>query len=393
MPDTHQKIPRNVLIVAFVALASGFGQDLISPALPAFLTLLGVSAGGIGLIDGLLQGATNVFRFVSGELSDRYRDRKGLIFIGYALSSVARPLLALAGSFGAIASLRLLDGMGTGMKDAPRDALVADSAVKGSEGRAFGFQRFVDTAGSVLGPLVAAGLLLALSASLSTYRLIFWLSAIPGAIALGLILFGVREPARSQRAAPTKGRLPAAFWLFAVAVTLATLTKVNDSLFLVRAAELGVPKAWVPVVFAGFTLIYAVLAYPAGILSDRLGKTQLILAGWLTLAVVQVGFSFDANIWHMLFLFAFYGIFYALTEGTGRALIAELVPAESRGRAYAFYYTLTGVSVIAGGYGLGHVWDVVSPEAAFRVAAVGSLLSCAIFAALIFGRRRRAVTA
>ena len=170
MPTERPRIPRNVFILAFVALASGFGQDLITPVLPGYLTLLGVSHAGIGLIDGLLQGATSLFRFVSGVLSDRFKNRKRFVFLGYALSSVSRPLLAIAGAFGSAAILRTLDGVGKGMKDAPRDALVADSAGAAVRGRAFGFHRLVDTAGSVFGPLAAAAILFALTPSLTAYR-------------------------------------------------------------------------------------------------------------------------------------------------------------------------------------------------------------------------------
>lgn len=390
MEERRPRVPRNVLIVAFVALASGLGQDLITPVLPAYLGLLGFTPAGIGLIDGLLQGATSVFRFVSGVLSDRFRNRKRLVFLGYALSSVSRPLLGLASSFGAVAALRLVDGIGKGTKDAPRDALVADSATDGSKGRAFGFHRLVDTAGSVIGPLVAASVLLALTPSLASYRLIFWLSAIPGAVALALILFGVREPAPAAAKAVARVKLPGIFWLFVLAATVSMLTKINDSLFLVRAGELGVPPGWIPALFAGFTLVYALLAYPVGIWSDRVGKVPLVLAGWLTLAGVELGFSFDASLGSTLVLFAFYGVFYALTEGSARAFIAETVPQDGRGSAFAAYYTLTGIAVILGGYGLGHLWVTSSPELAFRVSAAGSLLSCLILSVALFKRTGKA---
>lgn len=390
MDERRPKIPRNVLVIAFVALASGLGQDLITPVLPAYLGLLGFTPAGIGLIDGLLQGATSVFRFVSGVLSDKFRNRKSLVFLGYALSSVSRPLLGFASSFGAIAALRLVDGIGKGTKDAPRDALIADSAAEGSKGRAFGFQRLVDTAGSVIGPLVATSVLLAMTPSLASYRFIFFLAAIPGAVALALILFGVREPATAATQAVTRVKLPGSFWLFVLAATVSMLTKINDSLFLVRAGTLGVPPGWIPAVFAGFTLVYALLSYPVGIWSDRVGKVPLVLAGWLTLAAVELGFSFDAPLGSTLILFGFYGLFYALTEGSARAFIAEMVPQGGRGSAFAAYYTLTGIAAILGGYGLGHVWSVVSPEAAFRLSAAGSLLSCVILAAALIKRPRQA---
>lgn len=394
MANSRPKIPRNVIVVAFVALASGFGQDLITPVLPAYLTAIGVGTAGIGLIDGLLQGATNLFRLVSGVLSDRWRNRKGMVFFGYALSSVARPLLALTASFGGVAALRLIDGVGKGSKDAPRDALVADSAVSGNRGTAFGFHRLVDTAGSVLGPLTATAVLLALLPSLATYRLIFFLAALPGAAALALIWFGVREPKTAAAPAPAAPRqpLPTVYWLFLIGSVVAMLTKINDSLFLVRAAQVGVPKAWVPAVFGGFTLIYALCSYPIGILSDRVGKLPFIVTGWFVLAVAELGFSLESSLAPALALFALYGLFFALTEGSGRALIADLVPAAARGTAYAIFYAATGVALIIGGWLLGHVWSAVSPALAFRLAAAGSLLGGLIFI-IAFKKRRPAAPA
>lgn len=377
---TKAKIPRNVVIIAFVALASGFGQDLITPVLPGALAMLGFSRAGIGLIDGLLQGSTSVFRFVSGIVSDRFKNRKFFIFLGYALSSVSRPLLALFGTFGSIAALRSIDGAGKGMKDAPRDALLADSAPEESRGRAFGFHRFIDTAGSVLGPALAAIILLALTPTLRAYRLIFALTAIPGIIALLFIFFGVKEPANRQQNKITSERkgFSGMFWIFTLGMGIASLTKINDSLFLLRAHETGISFSYIPLLFAGFTLLYAVLSYPIGVWSDKIGRLPLIASGWLLLSAIEFGFSNSPGILSSLFLFAFYGLFYALTEGSGRALIADMVPSESRGSAYAVFHTIIGLCVIAGGYGLGFIWDFVSPNMAFRMAGTGSLLGFAI---------------
>lgn len=375
MKTIRPKIPRNVIILAFVALASGFGQDLITPALPAFLTLLGISHAGIGAIDGMLQGATSIFRFVSGVLSDRFKNRKGLVFIGYALSSVARPFLAFAGSFSAIAGLRIVDGIGKGTKDAPRDALIADSSQREISGRVFGFHRVIDTSGSVLGPLTAAALLFLLAPTLSTYRIIFLMAALPGIIALVLIFFGVREPkAIKKTTAPNAGSLPAIFWVFTAATALAMLSKINDSLFLVRAHDIGIPPAWIPVLFAGFTLAYALLSYPIGILSDRFGKLPFIAGGWLILSIVEIGFAYESSIPFALLLFGGYGLFYALTEGSGRALIADLVTPEARGRAYAIFHTIVGLAIIVGGYGIGRLWDLSSARLTFSISALGSAL-------------------
>jgi len=389
MNGEKRKLPRNVVIVALVALASGFGQDLITPILPGFLTLLGVSAAGIGLIDGLLNGATSVFRFISGILSDYFKNRKWFVFLGYALSSIARPLLALANSFSAVAVLRTLDGVGKGSKDAPRDALIADSVGIEISGRAFGFHRLVDTLGSVFGPLTAAFILLSLTPSLESYRIIFGLAAVPGLITLLLIAFRVREPEKSENVvSQERGALPKMFWFFAFGMTFAMLFKINDSLFLLRAGEIGISNELIPALFAGFTFIYALASYPIGILSDRFGKLPFIVSGWLLLSIVELGFSFAPSLYFGLALFALYGLFFALSEGSGRAIIADIVPQNLRGRAYAIFHTLVGLSVIFGGYFLGRVLDNSSSQSAFLIASIGSFIGFLIFGFIYFSNNK-----
>lgn len=379
------KISPNVLILGFVALASGFGQDLITPVLPGFLALIGVSHAVIGLIDGLLQGTTSVFRFFSGVLSDKFQNRKWFVFLGYALSSVARPVLALSAGVWSVAALRLLDGAGKGMKDAPRDALIADSAQENKRGRAFGLHRFLDTAGSVFGPLVAASLLLALTPSLGTFRLIFALAAIPGLLALALIFFGVREPEIPRVVSSTSNvpkKLSWQFWIFTLAICIALATKINDSLFLLRAQEIGIGSGFIPVVFASFTLLYALLSYPVGMWSDRVGRLPLIAGGWLVMAVVEFGFSQFSTLSAAFLLFCGYGIMLALTEGPSRAFIADLVPGKKRGLAYGIFNTAAGLSLIIGGFGLGHIWDTFSVSSAFTISAIGSFLAFLLFLGL-----------
>ena len=382
--EKRSRVPRNAIVLAFVAFASGFGQDLIAPILPGYLALLAMSRAEIGLIDGLLQGTWNICRFLSGWLSDRFHKRKEFVFLGYALSSVARPLLSLSSFFLPIAVLRVIDGAGKGIKDAPRDALVAEEATAQTSGRAFGFQRMIDTGGSVFGPLTAFGLLLWFGSTLTGYQTIFALSAIPGAVALTLIWFGVREKTQTKKAqASASTMLPLRFWIFTLAMSIAMLTKINDSLFLVRAGDVGIPSAWIPLLVGAFTLIYALASYPIGIWSDRVGKLPFLAGGWILLSFTEFGFSVDPGLLPALALFACYGLFFALTEGSGRAFIADSVAKGEHGRAYGIYYTAIGLSLIVGGYVLGSVWDRETPELAFRIAALGSLVGGLILIGLL----------
>jgi len=207
---------------------------------------------------------------------------------------------------------------------------------------------------------------------------------VPGAVALGLILFGIREPEQPRaRRAGGASKLPPKFWIFTAAMSVAMLTKMNDSLFLSRTQDVGVPAAWIPVVFAGFTLIYALLSYPLGAWSDRVGRLPLLAAGWLLLAAVELGFGLLGNVPAALILLVGYGGFYALTEGSGRAMVADLAPPEARGTAYAVFYVSVGLAVILGGFGLGRLWDSVSPSAAFTVSAAGSALGGLLFLAMM----------
>jgi MFS family permease len=225
---------------------------------------------------------------------------------------------------------------------------------------------------------------------MGTYRFIFLLAAIPGSNALLLIWFGIKEKtAETLRGPSSKQIFPWTFWVFTIGTSIAMLTKINDSLFLLRAHDTGIPLSLIPILFAGFTLLYAVASYPIGIWSDRVGKAPLIAVGWLVLAVVELIFAFHPGITAALVLFAFYGLFYALTEGSGRAIIADLVPKSAHGSAYAIFYTLTGISVIVGGFGLGKIWDNISPSLAFQISAAGSFLGFIILAML--WRRRPGV--
>ncbi len=382
MTDRQKHLSRNVVIVAFVALASGFGQDLISPALPGFLLALGASHADIGLIDGLLNGATAIFRLVSGILSDNIRERKGLVFVGYVVSSLARPLLSLASSFPGVAILRIADGIGKGTKDAPRDALVAESSA-GIRGKAFGFHRLIDTAGSVLGPLAASGILIALGTGISSYRLIFLLSALPGLVALALIIFGVHEPEhQGKKPASPKKQFPMVFWIFLFGSIVAMLTRANDAIVLLRASASGIPQAWIPAVFAGFTLLYAVVSYPIGVWSDRIGRLPFIVGGWAVLGLAEAAFAFSGSA-SILAGFVLYGLFYAMTEGSGRAFIADIIPFESRGTAYALFHASTGIALIIGGFAIGKIWDTASLATAFECAAVGSMVAALILLPLL----------
>ena len=383
MPRHSRRIPRNVLVVAIVAFFSGLTQEMVTPVLPIFFTALGYGAAGIGLIDGLVTASANFFKIIAGYFSDRYRNRKGFVFLGYAFSAVARPLLAFVSGFGGAAGLRALDGIGKGIKDGPRDALIADATPKGSSGRVFGFHRVIDTMGSVAGPLIAAALL-AGSIGLESQRNIFALTAIPGVIALGLILFGIREPASNHSTGRVKvGKLPRLFWIFTLIAFLAAGTRTADGLLLLRSRGLGVPIVAVPLLYAFFHLVYASLSYPFGVWSDRIGKLPMLVMGSCLLALVQAGFAVASGPLAPIVLFALYGVFFALTEGTNRAWISELVPANARATAYGVWNGAVGAAAVLSGIIIGGMWELWSPQIAFSFSAFGALLAAGLYGGLM----------
>ncbi|HYH47864.1 MAG TPA: MFS transporter, partial [Thermoanaerobaculia bacterium] len=299
---SHAWLGRNVLALAAVSLLTDVATEMTYPLLPVFLaTVLGVSATAVGAIEGAAESTAALLKLASGWWSDRLKRRKPLVVAGYALASVVRPLIGLAQSAGQVLSIRVADRVGKGIRGAPRDALIADSVDPAVRGRAFGFHRAADHAGAVIGPLLAFGLLQGLGVELRT---LFLLTAIPGALAVVVLVLGVRERARAQPAAPGLGvtvapesavqrrprptlptlartGLDRSFWAYLGVLLLFTLGNSTDAFLLLRATDLGVPAALIPLLWAFLHVVKSVSSTPGGALSDRLGRKPLIVAGML----------------------------------------------------------------------------------------------------------------
>lgn len=383
-------VERNVVVLGWVAFFGGLAQDMIQPILPLFYTsVLGLNAEFIGLIEGSLTTAVSLMRIAAGYLADALGASKPLVFAGYGLSAAARFCLAFAGSGAAAFGLRLTDGVGKGLKDAPRDALVAGSAGRRSLGFAFGIQRTLDTLGSVAGPLATYALLAAWAAHPNREREVFAVAGIVASVPLLLIGWFVRErsgaaPLRTAPLAVLRGP-----FVGLLAVTLLfTLGNSSDAFLILRAQNLGVPVALVPVAYAAFNLVSAVAAIPAGRLSDRAGRRRVVALGWLVYALAYLGFALARSAWQAWALFAFYGLYYALAEGAGKALVAELVPAERRGAAYGLYSAATGVAALPASLIAGLLWNRVSPAAPFLFGA--ALAGLALLALPLVRPRRYA---
>jgi len=375
-PSDHD---RNVVALGWVAFCGGFAQDMIQPILPLFYSsVLGLNKEFIGLIEGSLMTVVSLMKIAAGYVSDILGRRKAIVFVGYALSAAARFSLGFAGSGLAVFGLRLTDGVGKGLKDAPRDALVASSAGTRKLGFAFGIQRTLDTLGSVIGPLMTFGLLRLWVNRPGKYQAIFFVAGVIAAVTLLIIGVAVRE----RQATVAKQRISLAvlrgpFAGFLAVMLLFTLGNSSDAFIILRAQDVGVALVLIPVVYALFNLVSAAAAIPAGRMSDRIGRRRVIACGWVVYAVAYLGFALASSAWMIWVLYAFYGLFYAFSEGAAKAMVAELVPEESRGTAYGLYNAAVGVMALPASLIAGVLWQRISPAAPFAFGA--ALAGLALF--------------
>ena len=371
-----------------VSFLTDLSSEMIYPLLPLFLTgVLGASATAIGAIEGAAESTASLLKLLSGWWSDRARRRKPLVVGGYVLSSLVRPLVALAQSVTQVLAIRLVDRVGKGIRSSPRDALIADSVAAEHRGRAYGFHRAADHAGAVVGPLVAFALLGAFGVSLRT---LFLLAAIPAALSVIVLFVGVREVPRAI-AMPDAGPdlavpLSRRFWSFLAILLVFTLGNATDAFVLLRSSQLGVDAALVPILWAMLHVVKSASSTPAGALSDRIGRRPLLIGGWVLYAAVYFGFARAGTEWHAWALFAVYGVFFGLTEGAQKAMIADLVPAARRGAAFGWYNLALGLGAFPASLIFGAIWDRFGAPAAFQY---GAVLALAAAVALLIAAHAR----
>ncbi len=371
----------NTFFIGLLSFFGGISQDIILPILPLYLAnVLHLDKSFIGLTEGLVTSGASLFKIVSGFLSDAFRKNKPIVFLGYFLSLVGRFFLALTISGGAVLFLRFLDGAGKGAKDAPKDALIAQSTEKNSRGKGFGIVRALDTLGSVVGPLILFALLYLLQKNELKYHYIFFLSAIPLILTFAIIIFFVKEVpyVKKDTRKTLSFALPKRFYYFLGIVVLFSLGNSSDTFLILRAQNVGVTILAIPLVYALFNFIYAAASIPLGSLSDRIGREKVILLGWISYAIAYLGFSLANHAFHIWFLFALYGIYYATTEGVAKAFVADIVPVEHRGRAYGIYNATIGLMALPASVLAGFLWDTVNPAAPFLFGAMMSGLSAII---------------
>ena len=382
------KLGRNVIALAAVSFLTDVSSEMIYPLLPIFLTsVLGANASFIGAIEGAAETTAALLKLASGWWSDRVQKRKPLVLAGYAIASAMRPLVALATSASQVLVIRVADRVGKGIRNAPRDALIAESVDPSIRGRAFGFHRAADHAGGVLGPLIAFAVL---TLHLAEIRTVFWLAAIPGALSVLVVWLAVRDIPRAVQvpaatALDLRQPLGAPFWRVLAVIFVFTLGNSTDAFLLLRANQLGVPVALAPILWAALHLVKTASSTPGGALSDRIGRRPTLIMGWMLYAAVYFGFARASVAWQAWALFAVYGVFFGLTEGSERALIADLVVLERRGTAFGWYNLAIGLGALPASLMFGFVWDRAGPGTAFVMGA-SLALAAALGLLVVTGR-------
>ena len=383
---------RNVLALAAVSFLTDASSEIIAPLLPLFLVgTLGVSVSMVGVIEGGAEAVASLLKLASGWWSDRVSRRKPLIVAGYTIASLVRPLVAMAQSASQVLAIRLVDRVGKGIRGAPRDALLAASTPAEFRGRAFGFHRAADHAGAVVGPLIALACLQWLAMPV---REVFWVAAIPGALAVMVAIVFVREhrvdtvgaagiPAAVAAPVGPVTALPRSFWITMIPILIFTLGNSTDAFLLLRASQLGVPTALIPLVWVLLHVVKSAFSTPAGALSDRVGRRPLIVAGWGLYAAVYAGFAQATDPWHAWALFGVYGVVFGLTEGTEKALVADLVAPLRRGTAFGWYQATVGVAALPASIVFGVVWDAYGSPAAFAMGAALAVVAAVIMSFVV----------
>ncbi len=382
-------LTKNVVILGFVSLLNDGASEMIYPLLPAFLTAV-LSAGpeALGVIEGIAESTASLLKLYSGYLSDRVKRRKDWVVAGYSISNLIRPVIAFSTSWIHVLVLRFSDRVGKGLRTSPRDAIIADSTPAEFRGKAYGFHRAMDHGGAIIGPLAATALLLVYHDNIKT---IFLLSFIPGLLAVLMLLFGLTEKqAESPRTAQsatfnfrsTWAEMSTGFRRYLGIILVFALGNSTDAFLLLRAQQLGVPVRLLPTIWVVLHIVKMGFSVPGGIISDRIGRKKVIVSGWIVYTFVYAGFGAASQHWHAWALFAVYGIYFGLTEGVEKALVADFAPAHLRGSAFGLYHLVVGLGAFPASLLFGLVWQKFSPTAAFGMGAGLALLASVMLSIL-----------
>lgn len=377
--------PRNVFFLGLVSLFMDVSSEMIHPLIPLFLSeTLHTSKIFIGIIEGIAESTASILKVFSGWFSDKIGRRKPIIFWGYGISVFSRPILATASSWIHVLIYRFTDRIGKGVRTAPRDAIIADSADKSILAKSFGFHRSMDTIGAVVGPSMAFFLL---SIFHNRVQSVFWFSLIPGLFALiSILLFvkDVRPECKMEKVKINLRSIDRRFRIFLLISALFTLGKTTEAFLVLRANEIGISISTIPLLYLTFNIVSATLSTPAGVLADRIGKKKTIMMSYLFLSILFIGFATAITPSHIWSLFIGYGIFVAMNEGIQRAFVATLVRPEIKATGYGIYHTTVGLAALPSGIISGMLWQNIGSYALFYFGTVTSLVSFVLFAIFLY---------
>lgn len=395
VPSGRSSVPRTVLALGFVSLFMDISSEIIHALLPLFLTAtLGVSVAMVGIIDGLAEATAAISKVFSGYVSDRIGRRKPLIVLGYGMAALTKPLFAIAQGAGLVLGARFADRIGKGLRGAPRDALIADVTPEAIRGRAFGLRQSMDTVGAFVGPLLAIGLMMALA---NNMRLVFWIAVVPALVSAVIAIIWVREPAGQLRATPRApirlreiGGLGGDFWKVVVVGLVFTLARFSEAFLVLIASRQGLPLALAPLVLVTMNAVYALGAYPAGILADRISARTLLGWGLVGLVLADMLLALASQLPLVFVGIALWGAHMALTQGLLAKLVADHSPAALRGTAFGLFNLVTGVAMLGSSVLAGFLWDIAGPVATFATGGGLALLALSLSLPLLRGVAPRA---
>ncbi|NQU62574.1 MAG: MFS transporter [Rhodospirillales bacterium] len=374
-PTGVRAIPKSIWALGLVSLFMDTSSELIHSLLPVFLvTGLGASALAVGLIEGVAEATAAITKVFSGTLSDYLGKRKMLTVIGYGLAAVTKPLFPLAGSAAMVFTARFIDRIGKGIRGAPRDALIGDIAPPHLRGACYGLRQSLDTVGAFAGPLLAVVFMYLLA---NDIQAVFWIAVIPAFISVGILIFAVKEPEtvrpKGEARSPIQFKAlrqvgPAYWWLVIVGAVMA-LARFSEAFMVLRAENVGLSIALVPLVFVVLNVVYAASAYPAGALSDRVDRRFILALGFAFLIAADVVLALATGIWMVLAGVVLWGLHMGLTQGLLAAMVADTTPQKIRGTAFGIFNMVTGLALLGGNLIAGLLWDVYGPSATFFVGA------------------------
>jgi MFS family permease len=396
MADQHhslfrwREIPGGVWALGLVSLFMDSSSEMIHALLPLYLVgVLGASTLEVGIIEGIAEATAAITKVFSGVLSDYLGLRKWLAALGYGLAALSKPIFPLAPNVAWVVAARFIDRVGKGIRGAPRDALIADLTPARLRGTAFGLRQSLDTVGAMLGPLLAIVFMAVFADDFTT---VFWIAVVPALVAVAIIVFAVPEPkhvgpARSVRAPLSRAelaRLDRGYWIVVGVAAIFTLARFSEAFLLLRAKSAGMPLVFVPTVMVVMNIVYSLSAWPAGALSDTLGRYGVIIAGFALLIVADLVLALGNNVAMVMVGVALWGLHMGLTQGTLSALVADTAPEELRGTAFGLFNLVSGLALLAASVIAGALWDVGGPRATFLV---GALFTAAALAGLPLVRK------